>query len=972
LAGRTVGNYRILDQLGGGGMGVVYRAEDARLGRKVAIKFLPTALLAQPGATERFKREARLASSLNHSSICTVFDIGEHDGQQFIVMELMEGQTLKHYLGTKPLDVEELLELAVQITDGLDAAHQSGIIHRDIKPANIFVTKRGQAKLLDFGLAKQATGVGIGLSPRPTDDLTQSLRDDLTGGQTTLGTLAYMSPEQARGQELDARSDLFSLGCVLYEMATGRPPFTGENTITLVEALLVKPPIPATHLNPALPDDVARVIAKALEKDKAMRHQSAAELLADLKRLRRDASSGRLVAVPDSVPVRVAIPASSAAVPAGSSGVSSGEASGRRSTRRLVLGAGVAAVVIAIAAGAYVSFRPGPTPGLTDKDLLLVADFRNTTGDTVFDETLRQALTVSLSQSPFLSLVTDEKIRETLRFMSRTGDEPLTPDIAVEVCQRANAKALLAGSIAALGTSYAITLDARNCATGESIASEQVEASGKELVLRSLGTAASAMRTRLGESLASVQRLDVQLDQATTRSLEALKVFGLAQRTRARDGDAPALPLYEQATKLDPEFTMAWARLAYINNNQGRRAQAREAARRAYALRERGSQVEQWYALAAYQQMVLGDVRAAAGTYRLWQQTYPRDYTAANNLSVLLQILGDSDEALRFAQQAVALLQDTTATPYNNLIASLVRLNRAEEAVAAAEAALAKGAPIARGPLIRLIVLRGDDARLARELDAIPPANRPAGFNAAAFGLAVQGRVKESRDMRARALDLVRQRGSGGAGNLRAHAYLELTLGYVDRAKALFAEGRKDNNQDQLHGAPHAVRWAAALGDIALAEKSAAWRLAQFPESPLWREWYGPADQAAIALARGDAAAVLKLTEAIQPLNHQQGFSPTFVPMLRGEAQLRLGNSAGAVAEFQYMIDHAGLFQDEQHVARVGLARAYTMASDMPRAKKAYEDFFAFWKRADPDVPLLIQAKAEYAKLASSETRIVR
>ena len=918
-------------------MGVVYRAEDARLGRKVAIKFLPTALLAQPGATERFKREARLASSLNHSSICTIFDIGDHDGQQFIVMELMEGQTLKHHLGTKPLDVEEILELAVQITDGLDAAHQSGIIHRDIKPANIFVTKRGQAKLLDFGLAKHATGVGIGSSPRPTDDLTQSLGDDLTAGQTTLGTLAYMSPEQARGQELDARSDLFSLGCVLYEMATGRPPFSGENTITLVEALLVKAPIPATHLNPALPDDVARVIAKTLEKDKTMRHQSAAELLADLKRLRRDVSSGRVSVVADSLSASAAIPASSAAVPAASSGARPTAASRPPATGRLAIGIGVGAALFAAAAAAYVFFRPTPAPALTDKDLLLVADFRNTTGDAVFDETLRQALTVSLSQSPFLSLVTDEKIRETLRFMSRTGDEPLTPDIAPEVCQRANAKALLAGSIAALGTSYAITLDARNCATGESIASEQVEASGKEMVLRSLGTAASAMRTRLGESLASVQRLDVQLDQATTKSFEALKVFGLAQRTRARDGDTAALPLYEQATKLDPEFTMAWARLAYINNNQGRLGPGREAAQRAYALRERGSQVEQWYALAAYQQLILGDVRAAVGTYRLWEQTYPRDYTAANNLSVLLQILGQGDEALRFAQQAVALLQDTTATPYNNLI----------------------------GSLVRLIVVRGDDARLARELEAIPPAGRPGGFNAAAIGLAVQGRVRESRNMRARALELQRQRGNSGAGNLRAHAYLELTLGYVDRAKALFAEGRKDNNLDQLYGAPHAVRWAAALGDISLAETAAAWRRARFPESPLWREWYGPTDQAAIELAGGDAAAVLKLTEAIQPLNHQQGFAPTFVPMLRGEAQLRLGNGAGAATEFQYVIDHAGVFQDDQHVARVGLARAYAMTGDKPRAKKAYEDFFAFWKRADPDVPLLLQAKAEYAKLAS-------
>src|SRR5262245_36096046 len=272
-SGQTVGDYRVREQIGGGGMGVVYRGEDTRLGRKVAIKFLPAELLSQPGATERFKREARLASSLNHPGICTIFDIGEHDGQQFIVMELMEGETLKHHLHHRPLTAEQLLELAVQIADALDSAHQSGIIHRDIKPANIFVTQRGQAKVLDFGLAKQ-TGSGVREADRHANDLTQSI-EDVTGKSVTLGTLAYMSPEQARGQDLDARSDIFSFGSVLYEMATGRPPFSGENSVTLVEALLTKTPAPASRVNPELPAEIERVINKALEKDKALRYQSA-------------------------------------------------------------------------------------------------------------------------------------------------------------------------------------------------------------------------------------------------------------------------------------------------------------------------------------------------------------------------------------------------------------------------------------------------------------------------------------------------------------------------------------------------------------------------------------------------------------------------------------------------------------------------------------------------------------------------
>ena len=957
-SGRSIGHYRVLDQLGGGGMGVVYRAEDTRLGRRVAIKFLPATLLQQPGAIERFRREARLASSLNHSAICTIFDIGEHDGQQFIVMELMEGRTLKHHLHDHPLPTEELLELALQIADGLDAAHQSGIIHRDIKPANIFVTRRGQAKLLDFGLAKHATGVGIGAASRPPDDLTQSLGDDVTAGRTTLGTLAFMSPEQARGQELDARSDLFSLGCVLYEMATGRPPFSGENTITLVEALLVKPPIAPTRLNPELPADVERVILKALEKDRAMRHQSAAELLADLKRLRRDVTSGRVPVAADPVSASVAVPASSGAVPVAAAAAPVGRA---RSQRRLVLGAG--ALLIAAAAGAYAFLRPAPAPALTDKDLLLVADFRNSTGDPVFDDALDQALTVSLSQSPFLSLVTDQKIRETLRFMGRTGDEPVTAELAPEVCQRATAKAFLAGSIAAIGSSYAITLEARNCATGESIASEQVEATSKETVLRSLGMAVSGMRTRLGESLASVQRLDVQLDQATTKSLEALKIFGLAQRTRLKEGDEPAAPLYAQATRLDPEFAMAWARQANINFNLRRRPEMREAAQRAYALRERVSQVEQWYVLATYQSLFLGDDHAAADTYRLWQQTYPRDYVPANNLAVALRTLGRYEEALRFTQEAIRLQNSPNATPYTNTIDLLIRLNRSDEIIAVSDEAFAKGAPIGRGPRVALAVRRGDDAMLAREIEASSPPTLPVALATAANALGGRGRIRESREMRARVLDRARQSKNLQllSNALLGEAIAERDYGSPDRARTLFAQLIKSGPVALLYENPQIVRAAAMLGNLSFAETAAASRLAQYPQSPIWRDWLGPQDRAAIALARGDAASVLTLTDAIQP----RTFLNSFVPMLRGQAQLLLRNYTAAAAEFQTVIDHPGVFPGDQVEAHVGLARAFAMAGDAARARKAYEAFFEFWKRADPDVPILLQTKAEYAKLGT-------
>jgi tetratricopeptide (TPR) repeat protein len=946
FAGRTVGHYRILDQLGGGGMGVVYRAEDTRLGRKVAVKFLPVELLSQPGAVERFKREARLASSLNHPGICTIFDIGEVDGQQFIVMEMMDGQTLKHHIRSRPLPIEELLELATQITDALDAAHQSGIIHRDIKPANIFVTRRGQAKLLDFGLAKQSSGVGVGAVPEPApDDLTNSFSDNVTRGQSTLGTLAYMSPEQARGQELDARSDIFSLGCVLYEMATGRAPFSGDNTITLVEALLIKsPPLPS-RITPELPHEVERLIMKALEKDKALRFQSAAELLADLKRLRRDVSSGR-------VPVAIEPPAAAAAAPTHPASGPVPVVQSARS-RSMWLGAG-AAIVLAAALLAFIFLRPAPAPALTDRDLLLIADFRNSTGDAVFDETLRRALTVSLSQSPFLSLVTDEKIRQTLRYMSRDEDQPLTPDVARELCQRANAKALLAGAIAALGSSYAITLEATNCATGDIIASEQAEAANKEMVLRSVGTAASAMRGRLGESLASVQKLDVPLDQATTKSLEALKVYGMAERERAKNGQLAALPLYDQAAKLDPDFGVAWARIANINGNLGRGPRAREAAARAYELRDRVSQAEHWYIVATYQQTVLGDTRAAAETYRLWHQTYPRDMTPANNLAVVLQIMGRYQESLPYVEAALANNHDRQFNPISNHANALMRLNRFDEAIKVLDDAAAQGMNVAPGMRVRLAAMRNDDPVLMRALADREFPN----LNGLASGFAVNGRLNEARRAWANQLERNRGQGATGAGILLTQSSFEHSVGNVDRSRALFAEAR-DLRGPQLLDSGLTVWVAARHGDFALAADSAQARLARFPESPLWREWYGPQDQAIIALARGDAAAVLSLTDKIQPRNHQN----SLIPLLRGEAQLLLDNGAAAAAEFQYVIDEQGQFTDHQHLARVGLARAFAMAGDTARARKAYEDFFEFWKRADPDVPLLLQARAEYDKL---------
>jgi eukaryotic-like serine/threonine-protein kinase len=942
--GSRLGDYEIQSLLGAGGMGEVYRARDLRLRREVAIKVLPAFFSWDPERLRRFEQEAMAAAVLNHPNILAVYQMGAAPGgAPYLVSELLKGETLREQIKRGRIMLRRAIDYGVQVTRGLAAAHEKGIVHRDLKPENLFVTKDGRVKILDFGLAKLS---------QPHSG---SADDALTVGSETepgmvMGTAGYMSPEQVRGESADHRADIFSFGAILYEMLTGQRAFQWPTSAETMAAILNEEPAAISQITPQIPAALQRIVLRCLEKNPEQRFQSPSDLAFALEAL---SDSGVL-----------------------SASMIAGKGIAARSNRYLkfIL---VPAVILAIGFTmvGISRWRSAKSGTLAERDTIVLADFANSTTDPVFDDTLKEALTVSLQQTPFLNILSDEKVQSTLKLMGRPADQRLTPAIAREICQRTSSQAFLHGSISRLGDQYVLGVKAINCVTGETLTQEQKQATRKEDVLKVLSVESVNIRTNLGESLSTVQKYATPIEEATTPSLDALKAFSLGARTWAGKGELAAIPYYKRAIELDPSFAGAYAQLGsiYVTDLLDPTIGA-DYVRKAYELRDHVNERERLNITERYYAFVTGELEKAAQTYEFYAQTYPNDYFAHSTAGLMYQYLGQYENAAAHQRESIRTNPDYVSA-YSNLMVDLLALNRAGEALGVYRQAMDRkldGSFIHDGRYI-VAFLQSDSDEMQRQVALAmgKPGSEDDMFSVESDTEAFHGRWVKGRQLAGQA-----SASAFRAGETETAALWQLYSALVDAEFGYTERSRKAVSASAALASTRDTQILAALTLSRVGEEKQAQALAdhlakQFPLNTALNGYWLPAIRAYLAIRSGHPSQAVTQLEVSTP--YELGFPPPQVgpggflypAFIRGQAYLRLQRGTEAAGEFRKLLDHSGMLGNSPlyPLAHLYLARAYALQADKGNAGEHYAEFLTLWKDADPDIPLLKQAKAEYAKL---------